>query len=553
MLARLSIRNLAIIEQLEVEFAGGFEVLSGETGAGKSAIVQSLALLLETRVGAGAIRSGADSGEVEAEFRLAPADPLRQRLQELELDAGQELLLRRVLNRSGRSRALVNGRTVPAALLVELARELVAVSGQHEHVRLIDEDTHLLLLDEFAGLGAERTRLAAAVARLRQAEGELQRHRQLAEQSEQRREFLEYSLRRIREVDPRPGEMEQLGQLRERLRHREKIAAGLSSALGLLQEAEPCVQDLLGQAEAALRPLAGLEPALASVHRGLGQLAEEAADLARELTDQLEGIESPVRSLEEVENRLDQLRSLARAHGGELPSVLEAAANLEAELAELQRAEQDQGLLERKVQELTGDARRQAEELSARRRRAAGRLAGLLEQNLRALAMSHARVDIAVDSSQQLQPTGCDQVRLLLSANPDHPPQPLARVASGGELSRVLLAIKTVLSTSDPVSCYVFDEVDAGIGGQVAAEVGRQLQAVGSHHQVICITHLAPIAACASTHYRVSKGTRRGRTVVRIARLDHEQRIRELARMLSGRRTSNRALEHARELLRQSC
>lgn len=552
MLARLSIRNLTIIEQLEVEFAGGFEVLSGETGAGKSAIVKSLALLLETRAGAGAIRAGAARGEVEAEFHLPAASPLRRRLAELELDDGPELLLRRVLNRSGRSRALVNGRTVPASVLVEVARELVAISGQHEHVRLVDDDTHLLLLDDFAGLDADRTRLSSAVASLRQAEDELQRKRRQAEQVEQRRDYLEYSLRRIRQIAPQPGELEQLRQLRERLRHREKIAAGLNAALGLLQEGDPCVQDLLGRAEDVLRPLAGLEADLAALHQDTHQLHAGAAELARQLTVQLEGLESPQRSLDEVEDRLAQLRSLARAHGGDLQAALEAVAGLEAELADLQRAEQDSQELEQQVRQLAASAQRLADELSTRRRRAAGKLAGLLQKNLRTLAMSHARVDITVDSSRQLQPSGQDQVRLLLSANPDHPPQPLSQVASGGELSRVLLAIKTVLSTSDPLSCYIFDEVDAGIGGQVATEVGRQLQALGRRHQVICITHLAPIAASATTQYLVSKVTRRGHTAVRIDRLENEQRVRELARMLSGRQAGSQALEHARELLRRS-
>ncbi len=549
MLSHLSISNLAIIDSLEVDFVEGLQVLTGETGAGKSIIVQSLKLLLGGRAAADDLRTGCDSAEVEGHFFLPAGLPLLERLSQEGLAEGGELVVRRTLQRSGRGRAQVNGRTVPLGRLAELTRDLVAISGQHEHVQLTDEARHLDYLDAFGKLEERRQRVAEAAAAAAKAKAELAELVQEQQQRAEREDYLRFSLQQIRALDPQPEEMEKLENERSRLRHLGKISQGLAQSLSLVYDQEGCAVELLGKAATLLEPLAEVDSELEHAAEQAGRLSGDCGELGRELARLLQALPDDPGRLEQIEQRLGELRALARRHGGSLAAALEAARQMEGELARLENSEEEISARRRLAQEEEANARRLAGELSRLRAEAAGELSVKLQQRLRALAMKQARVQVDISRREELDPTGLDRVRLLLSANPGEEPKPLARVASGGELSRILLAFKAVFSGIDPAASYVFDEVDAGIGGSVAAEIGLQLRQVARDRQVICITHLPQIAASAPAHFQVKKSVSQQRARVEMLRLDENQRVEELARMLGGKKITDKAREHARELL----
>lgn len=549
MLSHLSIRNLAIIDELEVDFVEGLQVLTGETGAGKSIIVQSLKLLLGGRAVAEDLRTGCESAEVEGHFILPAGSPWQECLAREGLAAGDEVVIRRSLRRSGRGRALLNGHAVPLERLSELARELVAISGQHEHVRLIDESRHLDYLDDFAKLGALLREMAAAVEKLRRSEERLARLELEQQQRGEREDYLKFCLQQIRTLDPQPDEVEKLENERNRLRHLGKLSQGMGQALALLYEQEGCAVESLGRAAALLKPLVAMDAELQPVAQAAERLAGDCGELSRELSRALQALPDDPGRLDQIEQRLGDLRALARRHGGSVAGILAAARQMEDELARLQSGGEQISSLRQQLAGERREAERLAERLSARRAEAAAELSSRLEQRLRSLAMKQAQVKIEITRREQLEPSGWERVRFLLSANPGEEPKPLARVASGGELSRILLAFKAVFSGVDPAASYVFDEVDAGIGGAVASQIGQQLMQVARKHQVICITHLPQIAACAPVHFQVRKTIAGRKVKVEITRLDERQRVEELARMLGGQTVTERAREHARELL----
>ncbi len=554
MLARLYIKDIAIIEELEVEFSGGFEVLTGETGAGKSMLVKSLQLLLGGRAGAEMVRPGRERGEVEAEFDVDPGHAVLDVLGELELLGEQDgmVVLRRIVSNKGRGKALINGHVVPLSVLGRVARELFAVCGQHEHVKLADEKTHLRLLDQFAGLGDEAAQVGRLVTELKETQGLIDKELELLSSICERREYLEFSIRKIESIDPRPGELDRLEQKRQRLLNRQRYLESLAAAIDSLSEGESSAQEQLGRATSALAGIERLDAGVAEAVERLRQMEEQVAEIGRELQRRVAEAEDETDDIDEVERRLLQLRELARTHGGSIEAVLERLGRMRDELEGLEQGRERLEQLEKQRDELAARVAEAAGQLSKKRKKAAKKLCRMLADTLRGLSMPHARVEVEFERLERPGPAGADDVRLLLSTNPDQPLLALRQVASGGELSRVLLALKTVLSTGDDVDCYVFDEVDAGIGGEVASEVGRRLREIGAKQQVICITHLAPIAALAAGHYRIDKRVEKGKTVVEVRKLDAAAREREIARMLSGREAEEKALDHARELLRRA-
>ena len=555
MLTLLAIRDFAIIDRLEVELESGLVVITGETGAGKSILINALHLLLGGRASHDLIREGAEAAEVQAVFELAPDAALLERLRQQGLDDGGALRIRRLIHRTGRNRVFINDRTVSLGRLAELAGGLVDISGQHEHVGLTDEDSHLDVLDAFGRLGAERARTAAAVEAWRAAERELAALRRAERQRAEREDYLRFALARIDEVDPEPDEDEQLEAERLRLANAERLAAGLDDAVGRLYEAEGSAVEQIGRAVKEVEGLQRFDPGLAGPIASLTEGLRAVEDGAGELRDHAAGLQSDPARLDQIEQRLQALRGLMRSHGPGLPAVLERRAELAAELAELQRIESRRAELAAERDQALAAALERAEALSAERRAAAERLGERLRAELAALAMPEARfeVEISPGGREALGEHGFDRVRFLFNANPGEGLRPLAKVASGGELSRLLLAIKAVLAETDPVAVYVFDEVDAGVGGAVAEVIGDKLAAVARAHQVLCITHLPQIAAAGAAHYTVYKTVTGGRTVSGIGRLGRtEQRIEELARMLAGREVTARARAHARELLERA-
>ncbi len=548
MLELLRVRAFAIIEELEVHLASGFNVLTGETGAGKSILVDALHLVLGGRAQADSVRTGAEEAEVQALFR--PRDPAAcdGRLRDLGLPAaGSELVVRRTVQREGRSRAWVNGALATAGQLQAATRGLLDISGQHEHVGLLDAALHLDLLDASAQLGELKGRFAQAFAALAEAEKARAQLDSDESQRAQRADWLKFQLDELEKSAPQPGEDDRLAQERRVLAAAEKLRAGAAEAEAVLAEAQPA------KAAKRLEEMASIDPTLEKLAQAVRGAAAELDEAAREISRYAGRVGGDPQRLEELDERIEVLRRLARKHGGTLASALQRRDQMRAELASLENHDEELARREAEVQRLAAAARTLADALSGKRRAAAGAFSKAVAQELAALGMARSEISVRFNPALEgaiggMGPSGLETAELLLSPNPGEELRPLSRIASGGELSRVLLAVKRVLAESDPVDAYLFDEVDAGIGGATADAVGRALAAVARRRQVICITHLPQIAVFAGKHLTVEKEVLKGRTHSRVASVDGDDRVRELARLLSGTGTEV-ALKHARELL----
>ena len=547
MLDSLRVRAFAIIEELEVHFAPGFNVLTGETGAGKSILVDALHLILGGRAQADSVRTGAEEAEVQALLR--PRDPAAcdERLASLGLPAaGGELVVRRTVHREGRSRAWVNGALATAAQLQAATRGLLDISGQHEHVGLLDASLHLDLLDAHAHLGELRKQFSEAFAALSEAEKSRAQLDSDESQRAQRADWLTFQLDELVKADASPGEDEKLAQERRVLAAAEKLRAG----------AEEC-EELLDQSGAAkvakrLEEMALIDPALTALARSVRGASAELDEASRELSRYGQRAGGDPQRMLELDERLEVLRRLARKHGGTLATALAKREEMQKELDSLSHHDEELARRAAAVQRLAAQARALAEKLSEKRRAMSAGFSKAVASELAELGMK-SELSVRFSPAQDgliegLGSRGLETAELLLSPNPGEEMRPLARIASGGELSRVLLAVKRVLTESDPVDAYLFDEVDAGIGGATADAVGRALSAVARQRQVICITHLPQIAVFAQRHLTVEKEVVKGRTHSKVMQVEGEERVRELARLLSGK-TTEVALEHAREML----
>jgi DNA repair protein RecN (Recombination protein N) len=555
MLRALRIRNFAVVDSVEVEFEPGLNVLTGETGAGKSLLIDAILLVSGARAQADVIRSEAEAALVETEFELDARAGARAVLEAagLALGGDDRLVIRREIARSGRHRAFVNDSAVTVGLLERLGDHLVAVHGQHEHQRLLEPVHQLGLLDRFADVEAQRERVADLHAKHRGAREALEGARLAERDRAQREDLLRFQVSELDGARLRIGEEAELRAEATRLRNAERFTAGLVEATELLADDSHAVGARLGRAGQILAGLGRLDPAFARPIEALEAAGAHVEDAVRGLRSLRDGLVFEPGRLEEIDDRLHALSRLARKYGETEAAMLAFRDEAARELERLTRHEELLAEQERLVDELHAELVSEATALSARRAEAAGRLGSGTERELRALGMERATFEVVVErqSPEHLSARGLDRIELRLSANPGEEPRPLARVASGGELSRTMLAIETVLAAADPVASMVFDEVDAGIGARVAGVVGEKLAAVAEDRQVLCVTHLAPIAARARRHVRVSKTVRAGRTRAVATVLSGDERVKEIARMLAGDAASEAALGHARELLAQ--
>jgi DNA repair protein RecN (Recombination protein N) len=552
MLREIRVRNFAVIDTVTAVFGPGLNVLTGETGAGKSMLIDAILLVRGARAQTDIIRTDTDTATVEAVFDVEPHGAVAAVLDDagLALDDGQ-LVVRRELAQSGRHRAFVNDSPVTVGLLERLGDHLVEIHGQHEHQRLLEPARQLDLLDRFADAEELRERVGGIFARHRTAWAEVERMRAAERDRAQREDLLRFQLSELDSARLREGEEEELRAERRRLQHAERLIAGLAEVGGLLDEDESSAASRLHRAGRLLRELARFDPAFAApadTLDGAGSLIEDALAAVRGLRERV--TVTPGR-LEEVDERLDALTRLKRKYGDTEVAMLAFRDGVAVELEKLDRHEEILAAQEKTLAALEAELAQAAVALSERRRTAADRLAGEAERELRQLGMDRARFAIAVEPGPMAEvgPRGLDRVEFRLSANPGEDVRPLAKVVSGGELSRTMLALKAVLARADRVPTMIFDEVDAGIGGRVAAVVAQKLARAGEARQVLCVTHLAPIAARASHHVRVWKGVRAGRTRVSAEVLTGEARVEEVARMVAGERVTDTARGHARELL----
>ena len=552
MLRHLRVTNFAILSDVAIELGDGMNVLTGETGAGKSLIVEAVNLLRGGRASADIPRAGTDEAVVEAIVAI-PEDLAARVAGVLEgagASAGDEVVIRRVIQRGGRSRTYVNGALTTLARLAELGALLIDLSGQHQHQGLVDPGRHLEILDAFAGEPALGEAMAAAWAVLRRCDDELAALGGDERAREARVDYLRYQLEELDGAALHPGEDAAIDIERARLAAVDTLQAAVRAAEDALYSGDDSARDRVAAAVREIERAARTDPALEPVTRQLGEietLIDDAADQLRGYADKLEG--DPER-LAWLDERLALIRRLMRKHAGALDDVIAKAAELRAELA---------GLVGRnaRLAELAGErasaeaaAVAAAAALSKSRGRAARRLEKDVGAALAELGMGSARLHVVVDP-RALGPTGADRLELMLASNKGEELRPLARVASGGELSRIMLALKLVLRRADEVATYVFDEVDAGIGGATAQVVGSQIRAVADQRQVLCVTHLPQIAAYADQHFHVEKTEIAGRTETHVRKLGGTARKDELARMLGGHATS-KAKAHAAELLAEA-
>ena len=561
MLVTLRVKNFILMDALELSLDRGLNVLTGETGAGKSIVVGALSLVLGGRANAEQIRPGADEAEIEALFDVRGSERVLASLEAAGVASDGDLVIRRVVQSTGRSRAYLNGRLCTAGELAALAPELADVASQHESVALTDPSTHLNYLDRFARLVDQRNELSAEVARLEAIVAKIRAVREAERGRGEREAFVSFQLQAIEALNPQPGEMDELAAERHRLRHAGRLL-DLTQGVSLrLDQGDGAISDEIARMCRDLAAAAEIDPALAQAARALEGCHSELLEVARDVTRYAERTEADPDRLSDVEERLYRLEGLLRQHGPTLDDVLATRDRLAAELAAFAGAESRLSELEREKEAQLAVAAERARKLSARRRKAAEKLGAAISGELAEMGMGGARVvvdvaalggeraELAVDGAR-LGPDGIDRVEFLISPNKGIDPRPLRKIASGGELSRALLALKRCLAECGPAGLYVFDEVDAGVGGAVADKIGRAIADVARHHQVLCITHLAPIAAFGDAHFVVSKQSDGGMTRSGVARVERKERVAEVARMLSGARVTDSALKAATEMIR---
>ncbi|MBI4714517.1 MAG: DNA repair protein RecN, partial [Nitrospirae bacterium] len=464
----------------------------------------------------------------------------------------REILIRRVISRTGRNRITVDGNLATLSMLESLGSGLVELHGQHQHQSLLLPETQTDHLDGFGGLTSLRKEMAAGCAALKEAASRLESLRVLERDRAQREEFLRFQEREIAESEPEPGEDEALQQERRRLAHGEKLSSLARTAYQTLYEDEDSVLARLQRCEGWLREISALDGSLEETSRWIASGVVPLQEAAAVLRDYAGKLEFDPERLGEIEDRLHRLERLKKKYGPSLQEVLDHREKVREDLRRMASVSEEIASLERETGELEKGAVSLAERLTEGRRGAAKTLQGRVEKELTHLGIPHARFVIAIDRGTPLPgPSGWDRVTFLISANPGEEPKPLGRVASGGELSRVMLALKVVLASVDRIPTLVFDEVDTGIGGKVAEEVGIRLKRLSKTHQVACITHLPQIASLADHHYTVEKITEDGRTTVRVRRLNDGERVEEIARMLGGKTITETTRRHAAEMLQR--
>ncbi len=547
MIRFLAIRNLAVIESVAVDFEQSFNILTGETGAGKSILVEAVGLLLGGRATQDLIRTGEDVATVEAIF---------------ETEDGSELIVRREITSQGRSRAFINGALATAAALKDLSNRLVELHGQHEHQQLLDPTQHLALLDSWAGLDASRAQVSSAFTTVRGLREQLDRLRMDDRERAARLDLVEFQLNELQKANLVAGEDETLAADRQLLRSADTIQRLCGESYAELYDNEASALTALGHVWKRVGELAAIDPRFAPYLDARDGIKAQLEDLAFTLRDFADGIDASPGRLQQVEDRLALIERLKRKHGG---SLEEAIAHRDRLAAEHQALTGGQSSLAEIEQQL-GDAGRAflaaAKKLSEARRTAAAKFARAIEGELAELAMERTRFEarlVTSEAEEQWTDAGIDAGEFFLSPNVGEDLRPLARIVSGGELSRVMLALKTLSAnaTADvrragalaPAKTLIFDEVDAGIGGRVATVVGQKLASLGDRFQVLCITHLPQIAACGRTHFLIEKRSNGRRTMTSVSQLKGDERVAEIARMMGGAAAGEKAMESARELL----
>ena len=565
MLKQLTVQNFALLKELHLDLEEGLTVLTGSTGAGKSILVGAIGLLLGERAGVHMVRQGARSTIVEGVFDLSARRMLIEHLADMGLETEDGLvILKRMVSQKGDSKTFLNGSRLTVSQLKEVGDLLVDLHGQHDHQSLLRPGHHLYLLDDYGELRSLREQVREhyrILEKLHQEETGLTGDIQLRRD---RREFLEYQLAEIERCHPEQGEDENLEKERRILEHAEELFEGLKSAYSILFENEDSVISGLSGVRSRLEKLSRIDAVLGEKNSACADMIYQLEELSLELRNHLKSIQPDPQRLSEIVERIDELQRLKRKHGGSISAIKQRQHDIEGELEALTTGEKRLDKIQEEIREQEQSLGRLCEELSASRGRVSGDLSREVEKRLKELGMPGTRFSVYIQQQAdelgwaqtergryRCDTGGIDQVQFLISPNPGEGFRPLAKIASGGEISRIMLAMKSILASADQVPLLIFDEIDVGIGGQVAEAVGQALRSLGNTHQVLCITHLHQIACLARQHYYVSKKQRGGRTETIIRRLETREREGEIARMMGGKEITAITLEHAREMMRR--
>ena len=553
MLTELNIRNFAIIDELKVTFDGGLNVISGETGAGKSIIIGAVGLLLGDRANADMIRSFEDAAVVEALFDIRGQDRLRKRISEVGFGDGEELIVRRVVSRSGKNRVYINGALASLASLAAIGESLINICGQHEHQMILNPESHTDILDEFGGLMPLRSAYRESYDRYLSLKAKLGGLQELRRKKEEREELLRFQIGEISQADARVGEDAALMEEKKVLANVQKLIDLAQAAYETLYGKGDSVLGEFRNAASAVKEIRKIDTSLKLSEEEMEELyyrIEEAAVTLRDYGSRLSF--DPAR-MEALEERLELLARLKRKYGGTLDAVIAKQAEAETELSAIASVEEEIEQLDVALADEKARMIEAARLLSGKRHEVAATLRETIENEIRTLRMENARFEVVFQEppggDRAFTEKGTDDLEFYLSANVGEELKPLRGIASGGELSRIMLALKKVLARTGSVGTIVFDEVDSGIGGATAEIVGQKLREVSRHHQVLCITHLPQIACCGDRHYRVVKRIAGERTNTTVGVLSDQERLEEIARMLGGVELTETAREHAREML----
>ncbi|UCH00415.1 MAG: DNA repair protein RecN [Deltaproteobacteria bacterium] len=562
MLAQLTITDFAIIDSLSVSFSGGLNILSGETGAGKSIIINAVNLILGGRASPDHIRTGADRAVVEALFQLPPESPLSKSLDNMDVPFNGEVLIKRTISKEGKSTVRINGSLATLQILSKLGPNLISVSGQNEHQLLLRPDNHLFILDDFGALTKDRLKLNEFYRDYYSLKEKIERLRDNLKVEEERRELTEFQIKEIEEARLVPGEDVNLEAEKGRLMHAERLMEIVFNSYQALYERENSVLSILSFLARDMEKGGSIDPQLDHYKSQLESTRLQLEDLSLELRDFSSKLRVDPKRLEEVEERLQFIRRLKKKYGPSIEDILSFKEGLSQKGYQLTQKKEELKGLEVQLEEKGKALLRLATQLSSKRHQTADTFKKMVEEELNLLGMGGTRFSAKFSPNRSTGDTisedmadsaitadGIDALEFMISPNVGEDLRPLAKIASGGELSRIMLALKTILARSGLVETLVFDEIDSGIGGATAAIVGEKLRSLASYHQVLCITHLPHIASCGETHFLVEKMVSKGRTRALISSLDKEGRINEIARLLGGRTISEKTVAHAREML----
>jgi len=561
MLVQLNISNFAIIKHLEVSFKSGLNIISGETGAGKSIIINAMNLILGSRASSDLIRTGCGDAGVEALFSFPESRVLKEILSGFGIAFDGELLIRRTISREGRNRILINGSIATLQMLSGLGTVLISISGQFDHQRLLKPDNHLYILDDFSGLGEERIKLNDLFSRRMSLKEDINKMQREISKAEDKRELVRFQVEEIDGAGLSPGEDETLLGEKRRLQHAEELLAIVTEGYEVLYERDDSALSSVSRVTTGLNKGAGIDPGLGSIRDALAETELKLEDVSFALRDYRKTIPMDPQKLEDVVERLEFINRLKRKYCPTIEEILKLGDKLKSEIYNLgEKREKLDGLI-RRIKEIEADILQRAVSISKKRKKAAAIFEEAVEKELAGLHMGNTmfRVNFYEDyrgledteerTVDEINADGFDRVEFMISPNVGEELRPLFKIASGGELSRIMLAMKTILAKTASVETIIFDEVDSGISGAAAEIVGEKILSLAEYHQILCITHLPQIASQGQTHFLVKKEISRNRTQTILYELTPEERVEEIARLLGGRKITAHARAHAREFL----